>query len=358
MPRRFHDDDRDDDDRDEERPRRRRREEDDREDGYDEYDDRRSRRRRDDDDREDDDRDRRGRRYAEPPSNGAATTSMILGILSFVGGVTAIPGLICGFAGLSKAKRLGGAGKGMAVTGTALSGVGLVVLALTIWLVIWWVGKQGESRERMIVSNNLKQIGLAMHNHHDATMTLNTGVARSPLDFNNRNPIPESVLSGKLSWRVEMLPYIEQDLVYRQMNMSEPWDGPTNRRHADTPISQYSDVDARSDPATRWRTFYGPGTPFDPANPQRMTLMSVMDGTSNTIFVAEAGEKVTWSKFGEIKFDPRNPPVGSSFGRSNRPTFMVGLFDGSVREVRKSVSPQTLSAAITHQGGEMLGSDW
>ena len=105
----------DDEDRYDERPRRRRRE-------------------RDEDDRYDeDDRDRRG---AEPPGNGPATTSMVLGILSFVGGITAIPGLICGFVGLSKAKKLGGAGKGMAITGTVLSGVGLIVLGLTVWLAI------------------------------------------------------------------------------------------------------------------------------------------------------------------------------------------------------------------------------
>lgn len=352
MPRRFNDDDRDDDDREEERPRRRRRDDDD---DSDDRGDRRSRRRRDDDEEDYDDRDRRGRRrYAEEPTNGPATTAMILGVLSLVGGITAIPGLICGFAGLSKAKKLGGAGKGMAVTGTVLSGVGLIVLGLTIWLVIWWMGKRGETQERMIANNNLKQIGIGMHNHHDVFQGFNTGVARSPGAF-NPGPIRDSELPNKLSWRVEILPYIEQDRVYRQMNLSEPWDGPSNRRHADTPITQYSDVDARTDPATRWRTFYGEGTPFNPMLPQqRLGITSIMDGTSNTIMVAESGQKVTWTKFDEIKFDRFNPPAGATFGRPNRPTFQALMFDGSVREIRKTVSPQTLSAAITHQGGEVV----
>lgn len=354
MPRRFSDDDRDDDDRYEARPRRRRRDEDDRDDDSDDRDDRRSRSRR----REDEDDDDRDRRYADEPSNGPATTSLILGILSFIGGITAIPGLICGFAGLSKAKKLGGAGKGTAVTGTALSGVGLIVLGLTVWLVIWWMGRMGEQRERNVATNNAKQIGLAMHNYHDVFQGVNTGVARTPNDFNNR-PIPDSELGNKLSWRVELLPYLEQDNVYRQVNQFEPADGPTNRRLADIPIMQYSDPNTRTDPNTRWRTFYGPGTPFDPANPQsRPNLGTILDGTSNTIFVAEAGDKVPWPKFGEIKFDPRNPPKPGTFGRPNRDTFAVVMFDGSVREIRKTISPQTLSNAITHQDGMVLGFDW
>ena len=133
----------------------------DRFDDDDRYDERPRRRRRERDERDEGDDDRRG---AEPPSNGPATTSLILGVLSFVGGITAIPGLICGFVGLSKAKKLGGAGKGMAITGTVLSGVGLIVLGLTVWLAIWLYGRNDERKTREVASNNLKLIGIAIHN--------------------------------------------------------------------------------------------------------------------------------------------------------------------------------------------------
>lgn len=326
----------DDEDRYDERPRRRRRE-------------------RDEDDRYDeDDRDRRG---AEPPGNGPATTSMVLGILSFVGGITAIPGLICGFVGLSKAKKLGGAGKGMAITGTVLSGVGLIVLGLTVWLAIWLYGRNDERKTREVASNNLKLIGIAIHNQHDASGQFSTGVARAQNDFAAR-PLSESALTSKLSWRVEVLPYLEQGNVFNAMNLGEPWDSAANRRFADTPISQYSDPETRSDPTTRWRTFYGRGAPFDPNFPQRTTFGNITDGTSNTIMVAESGEKVTWSRFGEIKFDENNPPVPSIFGRAGKDTFQVLLFDGSVRNVRKTISPQTFKSAVTHAGGEVLAGDW
>jgi len=326
----------DDEDRDDDRPRRRRRRERDDRDG----------------DRHDDD-DRR----AEPPSNGPAMTSMVLGIISFVGGITAIPGLICGFVGLSKAKKLGGAGKGQAVAGTVMSGVGLIVLGLTVWLVISLLGRNDERKTREVASNNLKQIGIAMHSYHDANDQFSTGIARRPNDVGGR-PLRDSELANKLSWRVEVLPYLEQGNVFNAMNLNEPWDSATNRRFADTPISQYSDPETRADPTTRWRTFYGPGTPFDPNAPRRLSFAQISDGTSNTIMVAESGEKVTWSRFGEIKFDEANPPVPSTFGRAGKDSFQVLMFDGSVRNVRKSISPQTFEYAITHAGGEVLAGDW
>jgi hypothetical protein len=113
-------------------------------------------------------------------------------------------------------------------------------------------------------------------------------------------------------------------------------------------------VDDRKDPDTRHRVFYGPGAPFDPNRPGRMSLTSITDGTSNTIMVAEAGEKVTWTRFAEIPFDPNNPPMPSNFGRPGQSTFQVAMFDGSVRSLRKTMNPQTFKNAITSNGGEVV----
>src|SRR4051794_27214810 len=63
--------------------------------------------------------------------------------------------------------------------------------------------------------NNLKQIGLAFHNSHDTMGYFPGGVYDA---------------SGKkvgLSWRVAILPFIEQGPLYMQFKLDEPWDSET-----------------------------------------------------------------------------------------------------------------------------------
>src|SRR5688500_10207656 len=62
--------------------------------------------------------------------------------------------------------------------------------------------------------NNLKQIGLAIHNFHDVNGFLPSGI----VDAKTKKPL--------LSWRVAVLPYLEQDALYNQFKFDEAWDGP------------------------------------------------------------------------------------------------------------------------------------
>src|SRR5688572_13452609 len=72
----------------------------------------------------------------QPKTNKLAVWSLILGILGLifcvVGGVFAIPGLICGIIGMKRVRNSGGGekGQGLAIAGTALSAVGLVVFPI------------------------------------------------------------------------------------------------------------------------------------------------------------------------------------------------------------------------------------
>ena len=74
-----------------------------------------------------------------------------------------------------------------------------------------------DARNRTNSTNNLKQIALALHNYADA----------------NRGKLPGDVLdkTGKplLSWRVLLLPYLEQNDLYKQFKLDEPWDSKNNR---------------------------------------------------------------------------------------------------------------------------------
>src|SRR5262249_18311678 len=75
--------------------------------------------------------------------------------------------------------------------------------------------------DRTISANNLKQIGLAMPNYHDAFRNLPPAGIDSVRDRDGK-PI--------LSWRVAILPFIEQEALYRQFDLTLPWDHPHNKK--------------------------------------------------------------------------------------------------------------------------------
>ncbi len=318
----------------------------------------RRRSRRDEDD-EDDDRPRRSARRGSADdedapvratgSNGLATTSLVFGILSFCTGITFIPGLICGFMGLSKA-RTSGVGKGMAIAGILTSLVGFVVSgAVAAGGYFLYVQKQ-KLDERMVAQNNFKQLGIATHNNSDAT-----GFLPKPyLDESRRDsdpPLAESAMKTKLSWRVTLLPYLEQASLHTRFQRSEAWDSPANKPLSQTVVRQYADTDTPLDPATRVRCFYDNGAIFD--SRFKITLNGVTDGTANTILYVEGSDKAPWSQFNELKFDPKG--ALPALGYPNRDTFTVLTADGSTRQLRKSINPATLKALITRAGGEVVG---
>ena len=333
-------------------------------DRYDDEDDNRPRRRsrRDDDDPDDDERPRRRARrdeddeFEEPPrskgSNGLATTSLVFGVLSFCTGITFLPGLICGVMGLSKAKSVG-VGKGMAIAGILTSIAGMFVsLAIGVGGYLLYVeGEKNKEKDR--TANNFMQAGLAAHNYESATGTFpKPFLDESVRDFDP--PVPESALKSKLSWRVAILPFVEQDSLYRRFNKSDAWDSSANKPLSQTVVMSYTDADTPLDPTTRLRCFYGNGAMFDAQ--QKTNLMGVSDGTSNTILYVEGAEKVTWSQFNEYKFDPNGPLP--ALGHPKRDTFSAVFVDGSVRQLKKSMNRTTLKKLITKAGGEAVDLDY
>ena len=193
----------------------------------------------------------------------------------------------------------------------------------------------------------MKQVGLAFHNFDSSYGALPAGIYDS---------------SGKvgLSWRVAILPYLEQDALYKQFKLNEPWDSENNKKLIPLmPKMLAAPGKEPKDGFTYYRSFTGEGTAFPPPkNGQAgkpamgLKLSGFADGTSNTALVAEAGDPVTWTKPDELVYTPGGtlPRVGGIFGNG----FHVVLGDGSTRFVKPTVSPETLKAMITAQGGEIV----
>jgi len=324
-------------------------------------DDRPRRRSRNDDD--EDDRPRRRSREEEDDrprapagTSGRAIAALILGLLSvFFCLLTAVPAFILALLSLGDINRSRGrvGGKGLAIAGLIFSIVGTLLSGAGS--LVYSVFKVREAASRVTVSNNMKQMTLGMVNDADSHM----GKMMAPaICDKNGKPL--------LSWRVSLLPYIEQDALYRQFKLDEPWDGPNNSRLIAMMPKIYqhpSDPGANGRGHTHFRVFTGPQTPFPDAIPPFEAGRSSMnfpasfrDGMSNTILIVEAADAVPWTKPDELPYDPNKPlpKLGGQF----KSGFLVGLADGSVRIVQTGVSDQTLRAAITPAGNDVLGPDW
>ncbi|MFL5342322.1 MAG: DUF1559 domain-containing protein [Gemmataceae bacterium] len=206
------------------------------------------------------------------------------------------------------------------------------------------VQKVRMSAGRARSANNLKQMAIAMHNYHD----VHGKFPSAAICDKNGKPL--------LSWRVAILPYVEQDNLYKQFHLDEPWDSDHNKKLLAQmpPVYALPGVNQPGDTTTHYRVFVDNGAGFDLRKGTR--IMDITDGTSNTIMIAEAADAVPWSKPEELEFDPSKPLP--KLGKMEPSGFHVAMFDGSVRFISHGISPQTLKAAITRAGGEVLGPDF
>jgi beta-lactamase regulating signal transducer with metallopeptidase domain len=237
--------------------------------------------------------------------------------------------------------------------------------------------------QRMQSMNNMKQIMLAFHNW----------AATYP---GSRFPPPVlTTKDGKpcqpYSWRVAILPFIEQQALYNAYKFDEPWDSEANKKvlNAMPPIYRHPLAKAGSMNSSYFvlrskelkeeklvpagaaggaASGFGPGdasgpglaveapvggfaTAFSAKN--GMPFAQMLDGTSNTIALVEAERDIPWTKPEDILYDPENAEL-PKFGGYAKEGFCAGLCDGAVKFIDHKIDSQTLKALISPQGGETI----
>lgn len=199
--------------------------------------------------------------------------------------------------------------------------------------------------------NNLKQIGLALFNYHDTWQ-------KFP---------PPRLGPAEVSWRVALLPFIEQPNVSRQYDWTQRWDSAANVRFQYTRIEQYA-CPARPTSLTsdgRFLTSYVAstlaGAVFDTSI--GFSESEVRDGISNSLFVAEAcGTTIVWTSPVDMAA-PANgisinqPGVADGLSGSILSSWHPGgaqalLGDGSVQFLSTETDRRILRALITKDGRE------
>jgi hypothetical protein len=216
------------------------------------------------------------------------------------------------------------------------------------------VGPMREAAAQAECSNNEKQIALAIFNYIGS----------------HKDVFPPAYTTSKdgkplLSWRVLILPYLDQEPLYKEFHLDEPWDGPHNR----TLIAKMPQVyrcplasqDAIRDGKTRYLAPRGENTVLRGAEP--VAVKDITDGPSNTIMLVDAGDEraVPWTKPDDGDVAPENEAafkaIFSAHRRRRGAGTITGFADGSVRFLKEDIKPATVRALMTRNGGDALSSN-
>ncbi|MCA9050418.1 MAG: DUF1559 domain-containing protein, partial [Planctomycetaceae bacterium] len=215
-----------------------------------------------------------------------------------------------------------------------------VIAPTAVALLIPAIGAAHEAAERTKDKNSLKLIGLAMHNFHEThgrfPARANYGAGGEPL----------------LSWRVHLLPFLDESDLYNQFRLNEPWDSEHNLPLSEQMPAIYRCSELKDASRTVILTADGPGTMMEGNN--GIPINAVTDGTSNTIMVLEANadRAVVWTKPDDLPFDPQDPANG--LGTIRSVGFQAAMADGSVRLIPFDIDAETLKNLIQRNDGQPI----
>jgi hypothetical protein len=188
---------------------------------------------------------------------------------------------------------------------------------------------------------NLQQLGQAM------------------LSFNQRlNRLPGAAIrdeSGKplLSWRVALLPDLNQHKLYSEFHLDEPWDSENNKPLLAKMPPIFSSAAKNAAPGmTSYLAITGPGGTFERVKP--LTITEIYDGMSNTVVIVEASDSraVPWTRPDDYVYVAENPMQG--LVGQHPGGFLALAADGVVHFIGDSFDPKMLVALFTCGGGEAI----
>lgn len=244
--------------------------------------------------------------------------------------------------------------------------IGVLLLPLSLWwLLSGPIKRAREASNRTSCKCGLKQFGLALHNYHDLYGTFPPAFVLGP--------------DGQKwhSWRVLILPQLEQSPLYAEYRFDEPWDGPNNRKLLEKmpeifscpsqprPIMKAVVLSigvlgsvgggpSVSSGFTSYAAVFGQDCVF--RGDQPVSIQDVTDGISNTVLIGECTRtKIPWTKPDDIDvafYSKLGGPDGFGSRHDRGSHFLMG--DGTVRFIPTNMPQTTVDGLFTRNGGERI----
>jgi|ERR1700677_177827 len=204
-----------------------------------------------------------------------------------------------------------------------------------------------QAAQSLMVVCHLKCLSLALHSYHDVDKEL-----------------PPAALCDKdgkplLSWRVLVLPYVEQGPLFKKFKLDEPWDSSHNLQLLAEMPSCYDPPEGRTaaEPfVTFVQAIVGEGAAFE-VNKRLKLRDDFPDGPGSTVLLIQAARAVPWTKPEDASFSPNGPlpQLGKFLGNRS----YVAMADASIFTITTPIDDNKFRAIITRNRKEKLaGLDW
>ena len=214
----------------------------------------------------------------------------------------------------------------------------VAVIGILMSLLLPAVQAAREAARRNQSANNLKQLGLSLLNYESAY-----------------RQFPARAIFSKegtplLSWRVQMLPYLDEGALYKEFHLDEAWDSPHNLPLVARMPATFADPNDPAPGKTHYVVPVGKGLMFDGDKGTR--IADITDGTSKTILAVEADNAVIWTKPDDLDVDLDKPFNG--LGNLRPGGFPAVFGDDHTSFISDAMDPATLKALFTKAGGEVI----
>ena len=245
----------------------------------------------------------------------------------------------------------------------------IAIIGILIGMLLPAIQSVRESARSIVCRNNLRQMGLALQNYHSTFMHFPAGVT----GWRPFGSADQSKLN--LAWSVFILPQLEQENLYRQLDLSQAYDSPANHDAATQPVSVYQCPSATGGPTKddalgviNYGGIYGEriNSRNDPPKgcmifDDPISISDVTDGTSNTLIVSEDsqfsdGQWINGRNVFDQAFPINSAPAFENDIRSNHAGGANGVFaDGHVQFLSETIQLYTLGGICSRASGETLG---